>query len=737
MTKTVTKPMWLGPRHLLEGQAQTAGGTAPQGIDVDTFDMDTLAEAISAGQLGSVGENGTGIPTLLTVLQMLGWQPDLPALARAMPHLPDQFGLTELRDVARTLGYTSNDARLKGAAIRRAEVVTLVVETTTRKHLVVVRGNSGATRLRNPVTGEEQPLRDGATYAAVTFAPKAAETAKARASRRWTADVRQRFSPEIQLLMGLMLVSNLLAIAASFWIMSIFDTAIPAKANDTLVMLMMGLAGIFITDLTVRHIRARIIGHISGRLEYILGTAMFSKLLSFPIEMVASSPINDQISRLKQFETIRDFFNSSVVAVLLELPFLILLLGVIFWLNPLLGGIATGLVVFYAVLGAVFFPSLTRASANYARHRSDHMTVLLETLDQRKTIVRAGMAEVWARRLDALHAKAVEARMTLDRIHRLLTVTAASTTPFAAGTMILIGATLVMQGQLTGGALVAVTILVWRLLAPVQQGLMVATRLPDMIRLLNQIDTMMRIGDVPQSTQARSTDTPDPHVQVGSVFLRYPGSAVAALAGIEFEAKPGQFIGITGPSGSGKTTLLRSISGHYAPQSGTIKLGGTNIRQLGPEKLAKQVAYVTEKSIIFHGTLAQNLRLAAPQATDEDLRLIAEELGYIGLVNAMPDGFDTRLDFARSSVLTPGFKAMIAVSQAFLRAPGVILLDEPTAKLGEEADAHLMAALARRRGKMTILMVSHRQRHLDQADLILSLANGRQTDLSPPKKRAG
>ncbi|MEM9778278.1 MAG: ATP-binding cassette domain-containing protein, partial [Pseudomonadota bacterium] len=351
-------------------------------------------------------------------------------------------------------------------------------------------------------------------------------------------------------------------------------------------------------------------------------------------------------------------------------------------------------------------------------------------------IARAGIVSVWAQRLDKRNAAAVKARLKLDRVHRFLTVVAGSTTPLAAGTIILLGATLVMQGELTGGTLVAVTILVWRLFAPIQQGLMVATRVPDLARLLSQIDTMMQIGTGEVSRDARISRNLAPRLEAEGLYLRYPGGTSPALNGVNFKVDAGQFVVITGPSGAGKTTLLRAIAGHYAPQSGTVRLGGTNIQQLDHGSLAEGLAYITEAPLIFHGTLAQNLLLAAPNASPAEMRAVVEELGYLELVNALPDGFETRLDFARSSVLTPGLKAMIAVSQAFLRGPGVILMDEPTANMTDEAEAHLLNAIAARHGQTTILMVSHRRDHIGRADLVLSLSSGRQTGFGPPNRKA-
>lgn len=692
------------------------------------FAFDNISEGLASGRFGGAPLSGNYPSALIAILIALDWEPDVRALAGAMPHVPQDFDLFNLRAILERLGYASELRRLKGRELARRTEVTLV---TDRRHgLRLVTGQGNGAVLRCPEGGEAKPIIPGRTYNVVVFKP-APELRSEDLKEGWTGRLWRRFTPQLGLLAGLIFLSNLLVIVASLWIMAIFDTAIPAQAIDTLGMFVVGLAAVFALDVWLRRIRARLISRITGRLEFVLGSALFAKLMSFPVSMLTSSSISDQISRLKQFETIRDFFNGPVVAVLLELPFLIVLIFAIGVINPVLAGISLCFVLFFGAVVVFLYARISRASAALSRCRTEHLRLTLETLARRERISSMGLAEVWTARVAKEAAKAVDARLVIERHNRLLSTLTTLATPLSGGTVLLIGAALVMEGQMSGGQLVAVTILVWRLLAPVQQALLVAVRAPELSMLFKQIDALMRID--PRSASARSALVRqlEPRLDIENLVVRYPRVATPALAGVSLSLKPGQMMVVDGPSGGGKTTLLRAIAGQYAPQAGSVRVGGTNIQQIAASDLAEKIGYITNQSLVFHGTVAQNLFLAAPAARMTDLRDVAQELGILDQILDLPEGFDTRLDHAQQARITGGLRTMIAAAQVLLRSPGIILFDAPSVPLSPSEEAQLIDALKARSATTTVVLVSDNPAVMQRADLRLVLIDGRIRSFGP------
>ena len=181
---------------------------------------------------------------------------------------------------------------------------------------------------------------------------------------------------------------------------------------------------------------------------------------------------------------------------------------------------------------------------------------------------------------------------------------------------------------------------------------------------------------------------------------------------------------IIGSNSSGKSTVITLISGLYQPQGGTVTIGGVDLRQVDPQELRQKIAYVPQQAHVFYGTIAQNLRLSEPLASDQDIETAARLTGLYEMVESLPEGFETRIGDGHIEDLPPGFLQRLNIARALIRPSDIVLLDEPAQSLDYDGDQIFMDLLERLKGQRTIIMVSHRPSHIRLSDSVLVLHHG-------------
>ncbi|MFF7648754.1 thiol reductant ABC exporter subunit CydD [Streptomyces sp. NPDC007983] len=207
---------------------------------------------------------------------------------------------------------------------------------------------------------------------------------------------------------------------------------------------------------------------------------------------------------------------------------------------------------------------------------------------------------------------------------------------------------------------------------------------------------------------------------VDGLTVRHPGRAAASLAPVSFEVRPGETVAITGPSGAGKTTLLNAVLGFAEPSGGRVLAGGRDLASLDPESWRRQIAWVPQRPYLFAGTIAENVRLARPDADDAAVRDALRQADALGFVSALPEGAGTRLG-EMGAGLSAGQRQRIALARAFLADRPVLLLDEPTANLDGATEAAVVDAVRRLAEGRTVLLVVHRPALLPLADRVIAL----------------
>ena len=699
-----------------------------------------LDDGLRTGRFCGIAQTDPGAGALVEMLRLRGQRIDPARFAGAVPHFPERFGLAEIRATLANLGIQTALRTVKGSDLGSLPAGSAILRSDGSFGFVVRPPGDAAPVLQVPARDARLRITPWRSYRCLVPLSRVQADSRADGAARigWLGQTVQSVSAETAMLLGLTLVSNLLLVVAAMSVTFVFNAVIPSGARDTLLALVAGLLLLLALDLRVRRAKARLVARVAGRLDYHVSRALFGKLVSLPLGMLTAAPISDQMTRLRQFETVRDLYAGPIVAVLFELPFVAAMLLGLVLLDPAVGLTLTAAVALRAGIGMLVFPRIRRASAEMVGLRDRCQRLQEETLSQRDQIITRGLGARWSARLAPRYAELSRARRRVEGVWRLLTTLVVVLAPLCIGAVVMVGALRVMAGAMSGGALVACMILATRMLSPVQQALLLAVRTPELLSLIRQIAAMMRLPDTGPGARGRpevrlAPPSRAPAVGFDRVVLRHGAGAVTALRGVSFVAGAGSFTAISGTSGSGKSALLQAASGLYRVQGGKVLIGTSNIDQLGHAERTARIAHVGHDPLQFHGTLAQNLALTAPAASRAEMLAVCERLGLGPDLAALPLGLDTPFGPGSDAPFSAAFPIRFAIAQALLKRPHVLLLDEPETALSPQDERRLIEVIRSGDPAMTVLMVTQRPSLMRRADRVVLLHDGAITYSGPPE----
>jgi ABC-type bacteriocin/lantibiotic exporter with double-glycine peptidase domain len=277
--------------------------------------------------------------------------------------------------------------------------------------------------------------------------------------------------------------------------------------------------------------------------------------------------------------------------------------------------------------------------------------------------------------------------------------------------------------------------LIWRVLAPVQSTYLSLPRIEQAIQTFKQIDRLVKIRSERHAHSQRSFFRQfKGKVSTRHLAFRYPHRSEAVLRNIQLEIKPGEMVAITGPSGVGKTTLLRIMAGLYPSVFGSVLVDDMDLRQIDPAEWRSQIGFLPETAHFFYGSLAQNIRLSCPTASDSDVLQALKEMGLDQEERLMSGGIDRRLTVADFGSFPDALKQRMALARCFIKDAPIYLLDNPAASLDTLSERYLIDKFAALKGHATVVFTTFRPSHMRLADRLVVLREGQVAVDGPPNK---
>ncbi|KKD00211.1 type I secretion system permease/ATPase [Photobacterium halotolerans] len=516
---------------------------------------------------------------------------------------------------------------------------------------------------------------------------------------------------------------NLFAIATPLFTRLVYDKIVPNQAFDSLWVLASGITLIFGFDFVLKLMRSYFIDVAGKKSDILISAKLFAKVMG--LRMEARPPSVGALARhLQEFEAIREFFTSATITSLIDLPFAILFLVVI-WLiaGPLviIPIVALAFLILYSLL--VQRP-LRRSIEEGSRLSSQKHANLIESLSGLDTIKRfeaqSQFQYKWEEAVAHMANWSIKSRRLTDSVQN----TAGFCQQFVTVGMIVFGVYQIAAGELTMGGLIAVSMLSSRAVGPLVQLALLSTRYHQAKSAKTIIEQLMALP-VEQEADKRFLHRAalQGRIQFSQVSFQYPGQQRMALKDLDLTIEPGEKVAIIGRVGSGKTTIERLIMGLYKPSAGSISLDDTDIGQLHPTDIRRNIGSVPQDLMLFYGSVRDNIALGRSQVSDEAILRAAERAGVTAFTRQDEAGLDRQVGEG-GQALSGGQKQAIAIARALLTEPKVLVMDEPSSNMDNKAEQALKQVLNRLDNDETLILFTHKTSMLDVVDRILVLEQG-------------
>jgi ABC-type multidrug transport system fused ATPase/permease subunit len=422
-------------------------------------------------------------------------------------------------------------------------------------------------------------------------------------------------------------------------------------------------------------------------------------------------------------QTIQGFASSSTLNILVDLLTIVCMLALMFWLNWDFTLIAVGVTPFLLLFVSRFKKAVKKATHEVRKQQSEIVAVVQQDLESIQSVKAFGRQDTEQKALAAVSKATVDAALKARSIKSLLSPVVTVTVAVCTAVVLWRGAYLILAEVMTVGALTVYLSYLSKFFKPVKD---LATTTNAIAQAAVGVDRVRAILDTDTVIPEKSDAVEAPPVR-GEIEFEHVAFAYdvkdPVLQDVSFTIKPGQLVGIVGPTGSGKSTVFSMIPRFYDPVRGTVKIDGRDVRDFKLESLRQQVGYVLQETVLFHGTIAENIAFGRPSATRQEIMEAAELANAHEFISKMAQGYDTMVG-ERGSTLSGGQRQRIGIARVMVRNNPILLLDEPTAALDSESEKLVIEALERLMKGRTVITIAHRLTTIRDADQIIVISGG-------------
>jgi ATP-binding cassette subfamily B protein len=671
----------------------------------------------------------------LACFQMLSQHLNMPfrrdTVRRVIVNQQSRSGTLSLQHcgaIAEMMGLSAQLVNIPGIAVNRLPTPTLlywqgsvaILYESSDRTLVLAAPEIGLQRLK-PSKFLESWGEDGQ----VLLLKTTKDTPQQRFGLNW-------FLPSIiryrRVLIEVLIASffvQLFGLVNPLMIQVIIDKVIVQNSPDTLHVLGVLLVGVAIFEAILTSLRTYLFVDTTNRIDMALGSEIIDHLLRLPLRYFEKRPVGELATRINELENIRSFLTGTALTVVLDAIFSVVYIVVMFIYSWVLTLVTLGVIPLFVLLTILVSPIVRRQLRSKAERQAETQSYLVEVLSGIST-VKAQNIELRARwRWQERYGRYVS-----EGFKNVLTSTAAGSASnflnkLSALLVLWVGAYLVLDQQLTLGQLIAFRIISGYVTGPL---LRLAQIWQNFQATALSLERLSDIVDSPQEAdESDRANIPLPAVQgtvkYENVSFRFAASGPLQLSNVSVEIPAGTFVGIVGQSGSGKSTMTKLLARLYEPEAGRIVVDGYDISKVELYSLRRQIGIVPQETLLFDGTVQENIALTNPDATSDEIIEAAKIAAAHEFIMGLPMGYNTRVG-ERGSSLSGGQRQRIAIARTVLNSPRLLILDEATSALDYDAERQVCLNLAQAYQGRTVLFITHRLTTIRNADVILMMDKG-------------
>ena len=530
------------------------------------------------------------------------------------------------------------------------------------------------------------------------------------------------------------LLINLFVLASPLFTMNVYDRVVPNNAIETLWVFAIGVVIVYSIDTFLKFTRTYLLESAAKKSDVIMSSIIFEKVLDLKLSHHPSS-VGSFASNLKDFDSIRSFLTNATMAAIIDLPFALIFLAVIWYIGGnlvLIPMVTMGLILVYAFL---IKKPLQKSIESTHEAAAKKNSILIETLNNIETLKTLGITSTSQWKWEESTGEIAERSLR----SRLLSASIPTVTQFLIQLntvmVIVYGVYLIQEFELSMGGLIAIVILTSRTLAPMGQVAALMTNYED---TKTSYETLNEIISKPSERPSGKKFVQQPkftgHIEFVDVTFTYPGNEIPSIKNVSFTIEPGEHVAIIGRIGSGKSTIQKLLLGLYEPDSGQILIDGIDIKQIDPADLRKHMGYVSQDVMLFRGTVKDNIIYRASHASDAAMIRAAHISGTDEFIKKHPKGYEMPIG-ERGQGLSGGQKQSIGIARAFLLDTPIMLMDEPTNAMDQITESKLLDKLSLNLDGITSLFVTQKMTLLQIVERVIVMNEGR-VFIDAPKEDA-
>lgn len=526
------------------------------------------------------------------------------------------------------------------------------------------------------------------------------------------------------------LAINALSLAIPLTLMQVYDRIIPYQSTSTLAWFVAVCAVAVLAEGTLRFFRSQISAWGAARFEHLVGMSAMEKILTSSLNDFERSGLGVHLDRMNAVATLRGFYSGQVFQVILDLPFAIMFVAIVWYL----GGIV---VVVPLIMIALYFALVSVVKRNFETARGTQVTTndrrfnyIIELLSGVHLLKSQSMEEQMLRRYERLQASTATSNMDVGYWSSLPATIGASFSLITMFGVIAVGGGEVINGQLTLGGLAACMLLAGRALSPIQNAA------GFWVRFSNADIARQRLGEIADIEPEIAEGTPDfpgdidGWIRLKNVSFSYSDELDNLVDDVSLDIEPGEMIGILGKSSSGTSTLMSMILGRTKPTSGNVLIDDYDVNEWDVSNLTGRIEYVSQSGTLFKGSVLDNIAVFDPKMHDAALDA-AGLLGLDELVAILPQGYETQVDTQASNFLSSGLIQRICIARALVVKPRILILDKTDASMDRDSLELFEWLIRRLKGTCTMIVISNQNRLLRECDRVFELFYGKLVEKDP------